>query len=431
MIGLPVKKSRSGFTLIELLVVIAIIAVLIGILLPAVQKVRAAAARNTCQNNLRQIALAFMNFEVANKGLPRAGEHIVTAGFNVATGAYDPTVAATAFKTQDMVSPLVLILPFLEQEDAGSRYDTRFPYNDPRAPGNLLVAKTSIKNYLCPTNPLADLYRFNGGTTDSKGFAVSDYTTIPYVENVNGPGGTIIPLAPTALTGRPYNLNYYHKFETAVSGSPAVIPASKTVHLDVTTKGSYNTAGLALNQSLTGSGGVIDPMFGLCKITDITDGTSNSIMLYEDVGRNETMNGNDPIAGPQANEYLDVLASSGPLGDVYAGGATALPKSHWRFADPDTASGMKRKINNTAGGSMSSIDPNATGADVGSCVGKTWVTHDCGPNNEAFSFHGNGAHVAFADGHVVFMRDGVTTDVLRALATRNNRANEQGLDYVD
>src|SRR5580692_944583 len=97
---------RPGFTLIEMLVVIAIIAILIGLLLPAVQKVREAAARTQCANNLKQIGLAFHSYESAHGYFPTAYKKLPTPdpAAPSGTGNYGP-------------SAFVLILPYLEQDN--------------------------------------------------------------------------------------------------------------------------------------------------------------------------------------------------------------------------------------------------------------------------------------------------------------------------
>lgn len=115
------SRRRRGFTLIELLVVIAIIAILIGLLLPAVQKVRAAAARMECSNNLKQLGLAIHTYESANKVLPPAGKGY---GFcsSSATGAGDTLVLN--------MSGWILLLPYIEQQGLFSQLNLKAPFCD-------------------------------------------------------------------------------------------------------------------------------------------------------------------------------------------------------------------------------------------------------------------------------------------------------------
>src|SRR5205085_3167048 len=115
------RSRRSGFTLIELLVVIAIIGVLIGLLLPAVQKVREAANRMSCTNNLKQMALACHMFNDTYKVLPPASNVDKTgnsaARIQAAIAVYGPSAPVGGYTTL-----FVEVLPFIEQNNAYGQY---------------------------------------------------------------------------------------------------------------------------------------------------------------------------------------------------------------------------------------------------------------------------------------------------------------------
>jgi len=142
---------QRGFTLIELLVVIAIIAILIGLLLPAVQKVREAAARSQSQNNLKQIGIAFQTHNDTFNYLPYNG--VRTAALN--NGWHNPTV-------QDSGSWATQILPFIEQDNLhrSLRIATTagaLPAGDTPTAGDFLIQAAiqplwqgGVKTYLCP-----------------------------------------------------------------------------------------------------------------------------------------------------------------------------------------------------------------------------------------------------------------------------------------
>jgi prepilin-type N-terminal cleavage/methylation domain-containing protein/prepilin-type processing-associated H-X9-DG protein len=132
---------KRGFTLIELLVVIAIIAILIGLLLPAVQKVREAAARSTCSNNLKQIGLALHNYLNVFGTFPSGCPSSVN---------YGP-------------SPLVLLMPYIEQEAILRGYDVN-QSSGAAASANDPVSIFKLKLLLCPSDPNPAVTTFYGWT---------------------------------------------------------------------------------------------------------------------------------------------------------------------------------------------------------------------------------------------------------------------------
>jgi prepilin-type N-terminal cleavage/methylation domain-containing protein/prepilin-type processing-associated H-X9-DG protein len=141
---LPGPARRRGFTLIELLVVIAIIAILIGLLVPAVQKVREAAARAQCQNNLKQIGLALHGYHDANKRFPPARQ---TRPVN---GDYRANWA-------------ILILPYVEQDPLFKLYNLNVRNTDPV---NKIVRETFVPVYTCPMDPNANMILTPASTAD-------------------------------------------------------------------------------------------------------------------------------------------------------------------------------------------------------------------------------------------------------------------------
>ncbi|AWM40886.1 hypothetical protein GobsT_05540 [Gemmata obscuriglobus] len=127
-------SKRGAFTLLELIVVVAIIAVLIGLLLPAVQKVREAAARMTCANNLKQIGLAVHGHHDATGRFPRGGMHVYPPG---APSSADPHAPSPQAREASW-SWAYFILPYLEQ-------DNLYKNGDPDT-----VRRTPVKVYYCP-----------------------------------------------------------------------------------------------------------------------------------------------------------------------------------------------------------------------------------------------------------------------------------------
>ena len=358
------KKGKKAFTLIELLVVIAIIAILIGLLLPAVQKVREAAARTTCQNNAKQMGLAVHNFLSTYSVFPHPGQLDSTG---TATTFYMPH----SFGTQ--------ILPYIEMESVHKMFDhTTQIYNQTTnatlATGYRPYSATGGLHLTAKGRDYAD-NAFPTGWTAAQ-------TTIKTF---------ICPSAPIGATGRGAGDN-----GAGLGGVDYMVPCMSDV--DDTTK-ARNTTQPRTSMAFG--------MLGLDKgPLSCSDGTSNTIMIIEDAGRAYTTVG---IFGSGSSRPSPLSNSTKPaIGDV---ASNANARRVYAWADPDAFGNGYSGPSNSTGSKVAKINNTAT--PVGGPTTCSWKTNNCGPNDEPFSFHSGGVTAVLGDGSVRFIRDSIDGVVLK------------------
>jgi prepilin-type N-terminal cleavage/methylation domain-containing protein/prepilin-type processing-associated H-X9-DG protein len=358
------RKSRKAFTLVELLVVIAIVALLVGLLLPAVQKAREAAYRSQCANNLKQLALALHNYHSIFGFFPTTWRRLPQPDPSVPSGYYSnpvPIDATTPNPATTGPSVFVLILPYIEQGAVYEQIDTSKAFLDPGnmpgpSPASNPAYSTAIKTFLCPSAPGETVVDYSAELAQSFGnFGV----TVTY----------------------PAGLMFGRTDYAPDAGSEIDIP------------GINITANAAI---------ITQPPGSPVQATQVTDGLSNTILLVEDAGRPAWYGRRSIVQNvtfqPLLVSYQGNSAGPAPQG----GGAWADPLNYiaTNGADP-SGSGI------AAGGGFDGIPP-----------APYTCSSYCSNDSEIFSFHPGGGNVAMGDGSVRFLMAGSSNAQIGALLSR-------------
>jgi len=363
--------SSSGFTLIELLVVIAIIAILVSLLLPAVQSAREAARRAQCVNNLKQIGLATLNFESTYQILPPKLLRIPVADPNVDAQAALPLVAA---------SYLTQILPYMDQtviynqinlNQACADTNNIPPTTGPGAihSGYNSVYSAAINVFICPSSP---------------GPATINYFNAFWGPYGDGGGDVCTPGAPSP-GGNVQNLN---PPPTQIWGRTDYFPIPG-LHNTALQAAGMSPAYIAAVGEGKDSGTLTDPLItGKIRMASITDGTSNTLYVSECGSKPIGYNGFRQIYLSE----VDGLPVDGVIEPVSSGGGA--------WADNFTYS------------ALAGAQGRQNGIRGGTCM------VNCTSNNEIYAFHPGGANALFVDGSVHFIKDNASVQLVAALVTR-------------
>lgn len=305
-------RQRRAFTLIELLVVIAIIAVLIGLLLPAVQKVREAANRMKCSNSLKQLGLALHNYHDTHSRFPPGGKGYgwCRAGF----GTPDPIIYNR--------NGLVVLLPYIEQNNLYQKYNlagassnfnnnSKMPLANPDAitSGNAALSATLLPVLLCPSD--------SGSPTIPAGQA--NYSP-------DGASGTVVAAKTSyEFVSSTIDYSYFNGWSTATTGTRYVFGENSTTRISDVTDGTSNTLAMGERTLNTFNGAYatgswayraslqvgIDPV-GAYNVTYPAQGLN--IWNYNN-------NAASNIRGTRASWYVASSLHTGGVNFVYADGS--------------------------------------------------------------------------------------------------------------